>query len=155
MNAHNRPDNDKHLEILKNAVENTNEAFVTIDQESRVVFFNKAAERMFGYCRKEVLGRELGDILNPMCRDGHREAVARYLDTGKGRLIGHETEMTIVRKNGATLPVSISFSVSRINGQLFFYRDHPRSFGNPGDPGTSDPGRALGCPGTDRGRDKP
>ena len=50
-------------DILSKAVENTTEAFVTIDQEHRVVFFNQAAEKMFGYTREEVLGRDLTLIM--------------------------------------------------------------------------------------------
>ena len=65
-----------HFEVLRGAVENTNEAFVTIDQQSRVVLFNKAAERLFGYRRGEVLGQDLGMLLSPMCESGHRQAVA-------------------------------------------------------------------------------
>ncbi|OGR00972.1 MAG: hypothetical protein A2505_04080 [Deltaproteobacteria bacterium RIFOXYD12_FULL_55_16] len=110
----------KQLRILKSAVENTNEAFVTIDENSTVIFFNKAAERMFGYERTEVLGHDLGRILSPMCRGGHELAVARYVRTGEATLIGHETELAVVRKNGDSFPASISFSVADIVGQLYF-----------------------------------
>ncbi|MCP4667422.1 MAG: PAS domain S-box protein [Deltaproteobacteria bacterium] len=40
---------NRQLVILKSAVENTNEAFVTIDQNHRILFFNRAAERIFGH----------------------------------------------------------------------------------------------------------
>lgn len=110
----------KQFLILKNAVENTNEAFVTIDESSTVIFFNKAAERMFGYDRAEVLGHDLGKILTPMCRAGHELAVARYVRTGEATLIGHETELVVARKNGETFPAAISFSVADIEGQLYF-----------------------------------
>lgn len=110
----------KKFLILKSAVENTNEAFVTIDENSTVIFFNKAAERMFGYDRAEILGHDLGRILSPSCRTGHELAVSRYVRTGKATLIGHETEMAVTRKNGKTFPAAISFSVADIEGQLYF-----------------------------------
>jgi two-component system, LuxR family, sensor kinase FixL len=113
-------DAQKQFLILRNAVENTNEAFVTIDENSTVIFFNKAAERIFGYDRSEVLGNNLGKILAPMCRTGHELAVSRYVRSGEAKLIGHETEMEVVRKNGETFPASISFSVADIEGQLYF-----------------------------------
>jgi PAS domain S-box-containing protein len=106
--------------ILGSAVENTNEAFVTIDQESRVLFFNKAAEQMFGYDRAEVLGRDLGEILAPSCRSGHQDAVARYVRTGESRLLGHESELQIARKDGTVLPAAISFSVTKVDDRLYF-----------------------------------
>lgn len=108
------------LGILHGAVENTNEAFVTIDQDHRVVFFNRAAERIFGYGRSEVIGHDLDIILGPLCSDNHRQAVARYLETRNPRLIGHETGFVAPRKNGDTFPASISFSVAEIHGRLFF-----------------------------------
>lgn len=110
----------KQFIILKNAVENTNEAFVTIDESSTVIFFNRAAERMFGYDRTEIVGHDLGKILTTMCRAGHERAVARYVGTGQATLIGHETELVVARKNGETFPATISFSVANIEGQRYF-----------------------------------
>lgn len=108
------------FQILKGAVENTNEAFVTIDHKSTVVFFNKAAEDMFGFTRDEMIGQDLGMLLTPMCQEGHQIAVERYIETRKPTLIGHETELTVARKNGETFPASISFSVADVSGKLFF-----------------------------------
>ncbi|MBU2539135.1 MAG: PAS domain S-box protein [Proteobacteria bacterium] len=113
-------DTQKQFLILKNAVENTNEAFVTIDENSTVIFFNKAAERMFGYDRAEVLGQGLGKILTSMCRAGHDLAVARYIRTGEATILGHETELVVARKNRETFPATISFSVAEIDGHHYF-----------------------------------
>jgi len=106
--------------ILKSAVENTREAFVTINENHKVIFFNKAAERLFGYPRKEVLGKELDTILTPNCREGHRAAVSNYLKTRKAKLIGHETEMLLTDRNGDEIPASISFSVAELKGEFYF-----------------------------------
>jgi two-component system sensor kinase FixL len=108
------------LGILKAAVENTNEAFVTIDQDHTVIFFNRTAEKIFGYSHNEVIGHDLDLILGPRCHENHRQAVARYLRTRNPTLIGHETEFVATRKNGETFPAAISFSVSQIAGRLFF-----------------------------------
>ncbi len=107
-------------EILKLAVENTTEAFVTIDENHRILFFNKAAERLFGYERKEVLGRSLDIILGDKCRKGHRAAVDRYLNGEKKELTHQEQEFVITRKGGKTLPVVFSFSVALLNGKHYF-----------------------------------
>jgi len=108
------------LAILKGAVENANEAFVTIDEKHRVIFFNRAAEKIFGYSRNELIGRDLDIILGPGCRKNHRQAVARYMRTRNPTLIGHETEFITARKNGETFPASISFSVAEVEGRLHF-----------------------------------
>lgn len=115
-----RDDDINELAVLKGAVENTNEAFVTIDQNQKVLFFNKAAEKIFGYSRDEVLGRDLDVIMSPDCSRDHHRAVARYIETGVPRRIGHHTEIMAVRKNGETFPADISFSISRVDGTLYF-----------------------------------
>lgn len=112
--------NEREFFILSEAVENTNEAFVTIDQHHRVIFFNKAAEKIFGYCRDEVIGEDLNTLISPRCSPDHRRAVMRYVETRKPTLIGHESEFTAVRKNGETFPAAISFSVAESDGALFF-----------------------------------
>jgi len=110
----------KDLLILKHAVESTVEGFVTIDEHHQVVFFNKAAENIFGYTRDEVVGKDLNAIMSPSCSENHRESVARYVKTRIPSRIGHETEMLATRKSGETFPVLISFSVTEVNGKLFF-----------------------------------
>lgn len=110
----------EQFEILRGAVENTNEAFVTIDHKSTVVLFNRAAENMFGYARDEIIGKDLSIILSPQCQTGHSAAVKNYMHTRQGRLIGHETELQVTRKNGEIFPAAISFSVADLGGRLFF-----------------------------------
>jgi two-component system, LuxR family, sensor kinase FixL len=111
---------DEKSIILQGAIENTNEGFVTIDERHRVIVFNKAAEKIFGYTRREVLGKDLKLILGPECTQGHKKAVARFIETKKPKLIGHSTEFFATKKNGERFPLSISFSVSEIEGKFFF-----------------------------------
>ncbi|MCU0596890.1 MAG: PAS domain S-box protein [Desulfobacterota bacterium] len=115
-----KDDDIDELAVLKGAVENTNEAFVTIDRKQKVLFFNKAAEKIFGYSREEVLGRDLDLIMSPDCSRDHHRAVARYIETGVPRRIGHHTEIMARRKNGDAFPADISFSISLADGELYF-----------------------------------
>jgi len=113
-------DENKEVTIIKSAVENTNEAFVTIDRNHKVLFFNRAAERIFGYSREEVIGNDLDVIMAPTCSRNHREAVDRYIKTGIPKRLGHASELLAIRKDGSTFPANISFSVSKVNGDLYF-----------------------------------
>ncbi len=113
-------DEHKGLMILKHAVENAVEGFVTIDANHQVVFFNKAAERIFGYRKSEVLGKDLDVIMAPACSSDHRAAVNRYIETGIPSRIGHETEVLATRKGGESFPALISFSVIDLEGRLYF-----------------------------------
>ncbi len=113
-------DLDKELSILKSAIENTNEAFVTIDENHRVLFFNRAAEKVFGYSRDEVIGHDLDVIMSPGCSQDHRHAVEVYTKNRAPGPIGHGTEILATRKNGEAFPAHISFSVSSVRGKLYF-----------------------------------
>jgi PAS domain S-box-containing protein len=110
----------KELVVLQGAVENTNEAFVTINQNHKVLFFNKAAERIFGFSREEVIGHDLDVIMSPRCSRDHHQAVERYVQTRKPQRIGHASEILATRKNGETFPAYISFSVSEVAGDTYF-----------------------------------
>jgi PAS domain S-box-containing protein len=110
----------EELVVLVRAVESTNEGFVTIDENHKVLFFNRAAERLFGYRREEVVGKDLDIILTPSCSADHRRAVARYLGSKRPRRIGHAKELTARRKDGSAFPCYISFSVARRKGKVFF-----------------------------------
>lgn len=106
--------------VLAGAVENTNEGFITIDEDHKVIFFNRAAEKIFGYTREEVIGKDLDAILAPQCARDHRHAVGQYLRSKSPRVIGHAKELVATRKTGETFPCSISFSKALFDGRLFF-----------------------------------
>ncbi len=64
------------------------DAVITIDHHGRVLEFNSAAERTFGYSKQEVLGRELAAlIVPPAFRESHRRALERWTEhrAGAGR----------------------------------------------------------------------
>lgn len=113
-------DENRVLAILKIAVENTNEAFVTIDENQKVVFFNKAAEKIFGYSRNEVIGHDLNVIMSASWSRDHHAAVDRFIKTGIPKRIGQHTEIVATRKNGDLFPADISFSVSEEGSKLYF-----------------------------------
>ena len=115
-----RSSSKREAVILREATENTNEGFVTIDEHHQVIIFNKAAEKIFGYSREEVMGKDLGLILSRECETGHKQAVSRFLETRESKLIGHQTEFVTTRKNGEKFPLSISFSVSKVEGKIYF-----------------------------------
>jgi len=96
-------------EAVKTAVlESALDGIITIDALGRVVEFNPAAERTFGWRRAEVLGQELGQFILPeRYREAYRQDLARWLATGKGEMLGKRIEMTGMQKDGKELPVEL------------------------------------------------
>jgi PAS domain S-box-containing protein len=97
------------------------DCIIMMDHEGRVVEFNPAAERTFGYPRNEIVGRQLVDaIIPPALRSKHRHGMARYLAPGERRLIGRRVEMTAVRADGSEFPVELAISRITLEGPPSF-----------------------------------
>ncbi|MBM1174322.1 PAS domain S-box protein, partial [Microvirga arabica] len=96
------------------------DCIVSIDHESRVIEWNTAAERTFGYPREAALGRDLAElIIPPEYRERHREGMAHYLATGEGPVLNQRIELEALQADGSRLPVELA--ISPISG-----RDRPR-----------------------------
>jgi diguanylate cyclase (GGDEF)-like protein/PAS domain S-box-containing protein len=98
-------------------VESALDAIVTIDRQGRVLEFNPAAERIFGYTREEALGQEMASlIIPPHLRGAHRRGLARYLLTGEARVLGRRIEVVAVRKDGSHFPVELAITPITLQG---------------------------------------
>lgn len=105
----------KSEERFRLASENMKDAFILVEGEAgKVVWWNRAAETLFGHARDEVLGRPLVDFLVP---EAHREAMRAALPTfarlGQGARIDHIAETTALHKDGREIDVEISLSATR------------------------------------------
>jgi len=110
---------DRDLNILRAAVDSANEAFVTIDVESRIIFINEAAERLFRVNRQEVLGKDISLLIGEELDTQHKKAMTAFLERGKAKSISLEQEMDIHTADGSRLPLSISFSVAENRGKIY------------------------------------
>ena len=100
---------------LKSAViESSLDSVITMDHHGRVLDFSPSAERTFGYRRDEAIGNELAElIVPPELREQHRAALARYLETGVGRILDQRLELTGMRSDGSFFPVEVSITAGR------------------------------------------
>jgi PAS domain S-box-containing protein len=112
----------KRSEVRKAAiVDSALDCIVTIDHEGCITEFNPPAEHTFGYCRDEVLGKHLADvIIPPSLREKHRQGFARYLATGEARVLGKRIEMTAVRADGSEFPVELAITRIPLEGPPSF-----------------------------------
>lgn len=104
------------LAVLDTAVE----AIVTIDEGSRIQGFNPAAEKLFGYSQRDVLGRRVEILIDPDVRDQHAGYIQRYLETGEARIIGIGREVMARHRDGTTFPVELSVAEVFVPGRRLF-----------------------------------
>jgi PAS domain S-box-containing protein len=94
---------------------------ITIDQHSHILEFNPAAERTFGYSRKEALGALLPALLiPPRFREAHRKGLAHYLATGEGPVLGRRIEISAMRSDQSEFPVELAVSRIELGGPPLF-----------------------------------
>jgi PAS domain S-box-containing protein len=97
------------------------DAIITIDHEERILEFNPAAERIFGYPRASVLGRRLSElIIPPAYRAEHRRGMRHYLASGEGPVLGRRVEMPALRAGGSEFPAEISIVPTVLDGRPIF-----------------------------------
>jgi PAS domain S-box-containing protein len=92
-----------------------------MDHRGRVLEFNPAAERTFGYRREDVVGRDMGDlIVPPELREAHRRGPARHLAGGEPRILGRRVEIEAIRADGSRFPVELAITRMDVPGPPTF-----------------------------------
>lgn len=113
-------------EFRSAALVSSPDCIIGMDQRGRVTEFNDSAERVFGYRRSEVLGRELAELIIPeRLRERHRQGLRRYLATRKAVLLGRRFELPAIRRDGSVVPIELTVTCSDSDPLLFlgFLRD--------------------------------
>ncbi|MGE5195193.1 MAG: PAS domain S-box protein [Deltaproteobacteria bacterium] len=98
------------------------DCIVTIDQNGKIIEFNPAAEKTFGYRREEILGKDMAETLLPHPnRDRHRDTLDRYSDAGEmGSMLGNHFEQTMVRRNGERFVAEMCMQPVPLEGTTVF-----------------------------------
>ncbi|UEM04910.1 EAL domain-containing protein [Skermanella rosea] len=109
-------------EALKSAMLDTAlDCVITIDDGGRVVEFNRAAERTFGWRREAVIGLSLADVIvPPEMRGPHQAGIGRYLASGETRVLGSRMEVEGMRSDGSRMPLELAITeVPTAEGRFF------------------------------------
>lgn len=107
-------------EFLRAVINSVIEGIVAIDEETLVVLFNPAAERIFGYSAAEVLGRSVSILMPEPHRSAHESYVRTFMRTGEAKVIGFGQELTGQRKDGSLFPMYLSVSALYVGGKRRF-----------------------------------
>jgi diguanylate cyclase (GGDEF)-like protein/PAS domain S-box-containing protein len=83
-------------------------AFVGADGAGRIMEWNAAAERIFGWSRLEAVGRPLAELIVPEeLRAAHAAGMARFLATGVSTVVDRRIELPALTANGRRITVEM------------------------------------------------
>jgi two-component system, sensor histidine kinase and response regulator len=105
--------NDAILDVALDCV-------ILMDEAGRIVQFNPAAERTFGYTAAQAVGHELADLIVHGDRGDHWAALTGYLKTADATVMNQRLELTAVRKGGKTFPVEVVIAPISSDGSAMF-----------------------------------
>ncbi|HEU0202274.1 MAG TPA: PAS domain S-box protein [Burkholderiaceae bacterium] len=107
-------------ERMRSVVNHVVDGIITIDAQGNVESFNPAAEKLFGYWREEVIGRNVRMLMPEPYHAEHDGYIRNYLASGQAKIIGIGREVTGRRKDGSTFPMDLAVSEFHIAARRYF-----------------------------------
>jgi diguanylate cyclase (GGDEF)-like protein/PAS domain S-box-containing protein len=114
--------NALELESFKShkILELAGEGIVSIDTRGKLLSFNRAAQKIFGYSEEETLGKNVSMLMMSPHRENHDRYLLRYLLTGVAHAIGKTRELQGRRKDGMPFPLELSITEIKYGGEHIF-----------------------------------
>ncbi|MCX7303849.1 MAG: PAS domain S-box protein [Hyphomicrobiales bacterium] len=97
------------------------DAIIVIDETASIVEFNPAAERMFGFKRSEILGKDLIDTIVPsFYRKGYATG-AQYMSGRGAPMVGQRMETVTQTASGEVFPIELTVTEMHVADRRFFF----------------------------------
>ena len=97
-------------EMMAGWLEDLPVPFLVVNAEGRIVYFNAAAELLFGYPRGEVLGNSVEMLVPEAARASHAGHRATYAEDPRKQPMGIHMALSARQKSGSEVPVEITLS---------------------------------------------
>ncbi|MER8521311.1 PAS domain S-box protein [Mesorhizobium sp. M0644] len=118
-----RSPSDAHASdvIRRTMLQASLDAIIVIDETGSIIEFNPAAEKMFGYRRSDILGKDLLDTVVPeYYRKGYASG-AEYMSGRGAPMVGQRLETVTQNAAGEVFPIELTATEMRVaDRQLIF-----------------------------------
>jgi PAS domain S-box-containing protein len=106
---------------LSAIIASTMDAIITVDEEQRIVLFNHAAEKIFGYGSGQLMGKPLDMLIPEDLRAAHRIHIRNFGATGiTSRSMSSPRTLNALRSNGEQFPIEATISQVEAAGQRLY-----------------------------------
>jgi len=96
------------------------DGIILLDNKGEIGYWNPASKKIFGYTKKEAIGKKLHMLLAP--KQFHNKILKgfnQFKETGKGKAIGKTLELEGVNKEGKSVPIEISLSALKLKNKWY------------------------------------
>jgi PAS domain S-box-containing protein len=107
-------------ERFHRVAQTASDAILTVDSRGSIVFWNLAAEAMFGYSADEAVNKPLTMIMPERFHKAYKKRMEQSPSAGEARIIGRIVEMYGLRKNGREFPLELSIATWKTGEETFF-----------------------------------
>jgi protein-histidine pros-kinase len=114
-------------EKFRHIIESVPDAMILSDLEGRIILVNTNVERIFGYSRDELVGKEVEVLMPERFRFRHREHRHTYYADPSIRRMGVGRDVWACDKYGVEFLVEISLSSVEIGGSSLVWSASARS----------------------------
>jgi PAS domain S-box-containing protein len=105
---------------LTAVVETAVDGVILIDSRGRILLFNPACEKLFGYHTDEVFHENVKMLMPQTYSVRHDDYIGNFLRTGERKIIGLGREVVGRRKDGSTFPMELSVGEAKQDGESIF-----------------------------------
>ena len=100
-------------EYLNTVIESSNGAIIAIDENSKILTYNRKAEEIFQFSKEEMLENyTVYGLITQRYRNLFDLAFKAYFEDGRKRVFSKTIELDGLRKDGSIVPIRVSFGVS-------------------------------------------
>lgn len=100
----------KGSDCFEDVLQASSDAVVMADSSGRIIFWNRAAERLFGYSPEEAGIISLTELMPSEYHGRHAEAFERFVMTGQGRILGKPVTVKGKKRDGTVFPIELSLA---------------------------------------------
>jgi PAS domain S-box-containing protein len=104
-------------EKFRGITSSAKDAIIMVDNDGNITYWNEAAEIIFRYRRKDVIGRDLKFLVPEKYYEALDSGFKRFRTTGYAPIIGKIIELTGIRKGGDEIPIEVSLSSVKIQNK--------------------------------------
>jgi len=73
---------------FRSVIQSATDAVISINTMGEIIFWNRAAQKIFGYAENEIIGQPLTVLMPERYRDAHKKGMERLGSTGEARVLG-------------------------------------------------------------------